>query len=208
MRRYVDMSVGQQSMNSAAARHLGKTGERSAFTGLVYACQFLYGGWFLFHGLNYWCEFYFDRSIQPGPGLVPALVDSGVMAGVKLLEILIGLALLLDLFSALAIVMAWPITLMIAFVTASHLKPFGMSVAAIIIALNAMMSLGHLDRYRSMLAMHAGPPSLPGAHGAALEEGVRAARSTRLAPLTHGLGMLAGITGAVLITYLSLVLRR
>lgn len=183
---------------------MGKTGGRSTFTGFAYGCQFLYGGWFLFHGLNYWCEFYFDHSIHPGPGLVPALVDSGVMAVVKLLEILIGLALLLDIFAALAIVMAWPITLMIAFVTASHLKPFGISVAAIIIALNAVMSLAHLDRYMPMLAMHAGPSAWTGGDAT----GAIDAGSGRLAPLRHGLAAVTGIAGAVMITYLSIVMRR
>ncbi|MCW2382235.1 MULTISPECIES: hypothetical protein [unclassified Sphingobium] len=174
-----------------------RTGGRTTFGSVVYACQFLYGGWFLFHGLNYWLEFYLDRSIQPGPGLVPALAESGVMALVKALEVTIGLALLLDLFAALAVVAAWPITLMIAFVTASHGRPFGMGVAAVIIGLNAVMSFGYLHRYRPMLAWSAGPPG-----------GSTAAHGLRMVPARHGLAALMGIAAAIGITYLTVYLRR
>lgn len=179
-----------------AASTSERTGERSAFTGFAYACQFFFGGWFLFHGLNYWCEFYFDASILPGPGLVPVLAQSGVMAVVKVLEIAIGLALLLDLFAALAIVAAWPITLMIAFVNSSHFTAFGMSVGAVIIALNAVMSLGHLDRYRPMLALRAGRPVPPG----------RTSGEGGLRPIAQAMAAIGGIAAAAGVTYLSIYL--
>ena len=177
-------------------------GERSAFARFAYFCQFFYGGWFLFHGLNYWFEFYFDKSIQPGPGLVPALAASGVMAVVKVLEISIGLALLSNLFVPLAVVAAWPITLMIAYVNSSHLSVFGVSVGIVIITLNAAMSFGHLDRYRPMLAMHAGSPGLNGLRGGGPESANRA----RLSALPHLLAAIAGIAGAAGVTFLSIYL--
>lgn len=191
-------------MNATAAFGLGEPGKRSAFTRFAYACQFFYGGWFLFHGLNYWFEFYFDRSIQPGPGLVPALAESGVMAVVKVLEVVIGLALLADLAVPLAVIAAWPITLMIAYVNSSHLSLFGTSVGAIIIVLNAVMSLGHLDRYRPMLALRAGPPTLDGLSGM----GRPSARDrSRLPALPHVLAAIAGLAAAVGVTFLTLYLR-
>lgn len=177
---------------ASPGRGVGGTGGRSAFTGFAYACQFFYGGWFLFHGLNYWFGFYFDRTVLPGPGLVPALAESGVMTVVKVLEVVIGVALLLDRLAALAIVAAWPITLMIAFVNSSHFTPFGMSVGAVIVALNAVMSLGHLDRYRAMLAADAGPPRL----------GNAPARS--IAGFAHGAAAIGGIAAAAGVTYLTL----
>lgn len=185
----------------ALAAETGDPGGRRAFTGIAYACQFLYGGWFLFHGLNYWLAFYADKSIQPGPGLVPALASSGVMAIVKALEIAIGLALLADCHAALAIVAAWPITLMIAFVTSGHGKPFGIGVAVVIITLNAIMSVGHLDRYRPMLAVSAGKPSLGGGGGADTFD------ASRFPPARQLLAALAGIAAATAITAISLVLR-
>ncbi|MEO9132554.1 MAG: hypothetical protein ABI240_15280 [Sphingomonas sp.] len=179
-------------MALATTDHTNESGERSAFTGFAYACQFFYGGWFLFHGLNYWTAFYADGSVLPGPGLVPALAASGVMAVVKLLEIVVGTALLADRFAPLAIVAAWPITLMIAYVNSAHLTKFGMSVGAIIIALNGVMSFGHLDRYRAMLVMHAGAPHLGGGSSRALR------------PPAHVAAVLGGIAAAAGVTYLTL----
>ncbi|MBL8551260.1 MAG: hypothetical protein JNJ73_14845 [Hyphomonadaceae bacterium] len=177
----------------------GAAPKRGAFSTFAHACQFFFGGWFLFHGLNYWLAFYADTTILPGPGLIPALVASGVMTVVKVLEIVIGLALLADLCAPLAIVAAWPITLMIAWVNASHLRPFGVSVALIIIFLNAIMSFGHLDRYRAMLAISAGPPNLHGFRGGG-------AKSTaRLALLPHLIAAVAGIAAATGVTFWSLM---
>jgi hypothetical protein len=183
-------------------------GRQRAFAGCVHAAQFLYGGWFVFHGLNYWFEFYPDRSIQPGPGLVPAIAESGLMAIVKAMEIAIGSALLANRYAALAIAAAWPITFSIAFVTASHGRPFGIAVACIIVSLNALMSLGHLDRYRPMLAIDAGHPNLDGLtepQGNLAER--HAYKRGRLRWPAHALGALAGLTAAITITYLSLALR-
>lgn len=178
-----------------------RSGGRFPFSGIAYACQFFFGGWFFFHGLNYWFEFYIDRSIEPGPGLVPALAASGVMAVVKVLEVLIGAAFLLNRFAALAVIAAWPITLMIAFVTGSHLHPFGIGVAIVIITINTVLSFGHLDRYRHFLVQHAGPPNLDGLSGLSTDT------RTRLPTAVHVGAMLAGLTVAIAITYLSLYLR-
>ena len=201
-----EISVGTESAAGPDARPA--RGQRiPPLTIGIYAAQFLYGGWFLFHGLNDWLEFYPDQSIRPGPGLVPALAQSGLMAIVKALEIAIGCALLAHRFSALAVVAAWPITLTIAFVTSSHGKPFGIGVAIVIICLNALMSLGYLHLYRPMLALDAGHPVMAGtgkASGPAGQDGGAA----RLTPATHGLAALAGIIAAIAITYLSLALRR
>jgi hypothetical protein len=162
---------------------------------VFYACQFFYGGWFLFHGLNFWFGFFVDPSVRPGPGLIPALVSSGVMTLVKGLEIVIGLALLADRWTALAAVAAWPLTIVIAYVNAAHHKLFGVSVALIIITLNAAISLGHLDRYRPMLARHVGPPTAPGLRGRPGE------RSDTLPLPVHLMAAIAGLAAAVLITY-------
>lgn len=175
---------------------------KRTFPTVAYAVQFLYGGWFLFHGLNYWFEFYFDKSIQPGPGLVPALAESGVMTFVKALEVLIGCMLLFNRFAALAIVAAWPITLMIAFVTSSHGKPFGIGVGIVIISLNAIMSIGHLDRYLPMLAPHAGRPNLDFIAKPDTQNG------EKLHPTRHLLAAIVGLAAAIAITYVSLYMRR
>jgi hypothetical protein len=200
---------GSQTASAAAPTTAPSCGAKNnGFTIIIYAAQFLYGGWFLFHGLNYWFEFYPDRSIQSGPGLVPAMAASGLMAIVKALEIAIGGALLANRFAPLAVVAAWPITFSIAFVTSSHGKPFGIGVAIVIIGLNGLMSLGYLERYRPMLAFNAGHPGL-GAAGPWLRpmpvDGP--GPSVRLPLALHLWGALGGLGAAVAITYLSLALR-
>jgi hypothetical protein len=181
---------------------VGSPASDRVFARVVYACQFFYGGWFVFHGLNYWFAFYYDPTIRPGPGLIPALVVAGVMTIVKVLEVVIGAALLTDCFSALAIVAAWPISIMIAYVNASHLKPFGIGVAVVIIALSAAMSFGHLDRYRPMLVFSAGPPTMDGLKGRP------GGHTARIPPLRHILAIAAGIVAPILVTYLTLYLLR
>lgn len=172
-----------------------RAAESRIFAGFVYACQFFYGGWFLFHGLSYWLQFYDESSMRPGPGLIPALAASGVLTIVKALEVIMGLALLADVFTALVVVATWPITLMIAFVNASELELFGIAVALIIIGLNLVMSLGHLDRYRAMLVPHAGPPSLAGLAGRAGGD------QRRLPGRVHACGLVFGIVAPILVTY-------
>jgi hypothetical protein len=160
--------------------------KRTSFARFAYACQLFFGGWFLFHGLNYWVEFYYDPTILPGPGLVPALAESGVMAIVKVLEVSIGMALLLDVFAALAVVAAWPITLVIAFVNSHHLTPFGIGVGMVIIALNAVMSLDRIELYRPFLVTD----------------------GRALAPIARLAGALAGFAAAAAVTYTTIYLLR
>lgn len=185
-------------MGAAAASNSREPGERGAFARFAHACQLFFGGWFLFHGLNYWAGFYFDPTVLPGPGLVPALAESGVMAIVKALEIAIGIALLLDLFAPLAIVAAWPITLMIAFVNSHHLTGFGIGVGVVIVALNAVMSLGRLDLYRPLLVMRAPAPCAPGSGPGARP----------LAPAAQMAGAVAGFAAAAAVTYTTIYLLR
>jgi uncharacterized membrane protein YphA (DoxX/SURF4 family) len=172
------------------------------FARIIYGCQFFYGGWFVFHGLNYWFAFYYDPTIRPGPGLIPALVAAGVMTIVKVLEVVIGAALLTDFFATLAIVAAWPITIMIAYVNASHLKSFGICVGIIIISLNAAMSFGHLDRYRSMLVPSAGPPTTAGLLGRP------GGLTARIPLLRHILAIVVGIAAPIAVTYLTVLMLR
>lgn len=181
-------------VNARATKDSGRLAGKGAFARIALACQLFFGGWFLFHGFNYWMSFYFDPSVLPGPGLVPALAASGVMGIVKVLEITIGLALLLDQFAALAIVAAWPITVVIAIVNASGGSAFGIGVAVVIIALNAIMSFGHLDRYRPMLVRSAGTPSLAGLTGSGTDDRTRFSLAMQLLAAAVGVGAATAVT--------------
>ena len=133
----------------------------SGFTLCALGCQFFFGGWFLFHGLNYWTHFYDDPTIRPGPGLLPALEASGLLAVVKALEVLIAVAMLSDRFVPLAAVMAAPISVVIAYVNSSHHRLFGVCVGIIILLLNSMIALGHFGCFVPLLTANAGLPVAP-----------------------------------------------
>lgn len=172
----------------------------SVFAIFAYFCQFFFGGWFLFHGLNYWTRFYDDPTILPGPGLLPALHGSGLLAIVKVIEIVVAVLLLSDRFVPLAAVIALPVTLVIAFVNSSHHTAFGALVGVIIIVLNATIALGHLDRYVPMLRANAGIPRAPTSLTAP-STGAAGTEAGRLAPAWHLIAILLGIGMATAITF-------
>ena len=172
----------------------------SGFSIFTYLCQFFFGGWFLFHGLNYWTQFYHDPTILPGPGLLPALQSSGLLAIVKVIEVVVGILMLSNRYVPLAAVMALPITLVIAFVNSSHHTAFGVCVGIIIIMLNATVALGHLDRYLPMLGASAGIPRAPWAPPKP-PTGNASADLGQLSLVWHLVAILFGIAAATAITF-------
>ena len=132
-------------------------------TSLYFTAQFLFGGWFLFHGLNYFLNFF----PQPGGGhgLIGALITAGLFALIKILEVVVGVALLANRYVPLAIVVAVPITVVIAYLNLvlKH-DTKGFMVGITILAVHGAMAWGYLDHYRAMLVFKAGDPSaLPSA---------------------------------------------
>lgn len=131
---------------------------------VIYAVQFFYGGWFVFHGLNYWLHFFVQPPGASGMAkeFIGALIHSGLFDWVKAIEVLVGVALLANRFVPLAAVAAFPITIVIAYLNlAIEGDLFGVVVGVVIIALNGIIALGRLDRFRPMLAFDAGDPAVP-----------------------------------------------
>jgi hypothetical protein len=151
-------------MNSATAADRQSSGE-AAFRWTVIIVQTIFGAWFLVHGLNYFVAFF----KQPPGGstlsheLIGALIHSGLFGWIKAIEIIVGLLLLAQRFVPLAVVAAFPVTIVIAYVNlALNKDTFGLIVGVVILAANALMAFAYFDRYRSMLAYDAGLPSLKG----------------------------------------------
>lgn len=137
------------------------------FTWVVYCAQFFFGGWFLAHGSNYWLEF-FPQPHGSSPiahELITALIDSGLFAIVKCVEILTGLLLLLNIFVPLAIVLAVPVALSIAQLNMVENNDwFSKITALIILTLIGIMALGYLRHYLPMLRMRNDDPGSDGLH--------------------------------------------
>ncbi len=138
------------------------TQPNAALKWLVYAAQFFFGGWFLVHGLNHWMHFF---TQPPGSSpisheLISALIDSGLFTVVKGLEVLTGIMLLANRFVPLAIVLAFPVAISIAYLDLiANPDLFGTVTAVVIMTLISVMALGHLDKYLPMLRMNQGDPS-------------------------------------------------
>jgi uncharacterized membrane protein YphA (DoxX/SURF4 family) len=131
----------------------------SGFGWLVLLVQTLFGAWFLVHGLNYFFNF-FDQPLKGE--LMVGLVHSGLFAWVKVVEVVVGVLLLAHRFVPLAIVLAAPVTVVVAYVNLMGHRDFGHAVGVIILTANALMALGYWDLYRPMLAYNAGTPGWRG----------------------------------------------
>lgn len=137
----------------------------SAFTVIVYIAQFFFGGWFLYNGLNYWIEFFPQPPGTSAIGyqLISALIASGLFAVVKGLEIVVGIMLLANRFVPLAIVMAFTISVTIAHHNLVNVQDaLGIVTGVVIMSLNGIMAIGHLDKFLPMLVYNQGDPSARG----------------------------------------------
>jgi hypothetical protein len=149
-------------VETAAYTDLG--GERG-FRFLAYAVQFFFGGWFLYNGLNFFVTFFPQPSGSSGLSheLIHALIDTKLFAVVKGLEIVAGIAFLANRFVPLAVVAAFPISFSIAHLNLiANNDLFSHVVAFLVIALNGVIGLGHLDKFLPMLVRRNGDPSLSG----------------------------------------------
>ena len=88
------------------------------------------------------------------------MIDSGLFAVVKMIEVAVGILLLSNRFVPLAAVAAFPVSFSIAHLNlVANSDPFSVVVAFIIVPLNGMIALGHLDKFLPMLVMRNGDPS-------------------------------------------------
>ncbi|HTT01046.1 MAG TPA: nuclear transport factor 2 family protein [Steroidobacteraceae bacterium] len=176
---------------------------RRGFQLLVYCVQFFFGAWFLYNGLNFFVTF-FPQPSGSSPlshELIGALIHSKLFAVVKSLEALTGIAFLANRWVPLATVLAFPISFSIAHLNiVANGDLFSIVTGVVVIALNAIIALGHLDRFLPMLAFNQGDPSVAGLGAlfgcAAPEQRVPRARNGRgnhLRPWVHVLGILGGV---------------
>lgn len=154
------MASAGNGTDGAKAAGWGKT-----FMVAVYAAQFFFGGWFLYNGLNYFVQF-FPQPAGSSPlayQLISALIDTGMFAVVKLIEVVVGVMMLANRFVPLAVVLAFPVSVSIAhldIVLVGDALGIGSGVAAI--GLNAIVAIGYLDKFLPMLTWNSGDPSTAG----------------------------------------------
>lgn len=152
-------------MATKATKSAQAAGSGRTFMVVVYVAQFFFGGWFLYNGLNYFVQFFPQPSGSSALAyqLISALIDTGLFAVIKLIEAVVGVMMLANRFVPLAAVLAFPISVSIAhfdIVLVGDALGIGSGVAAI--GLNAIIALGHLDKFLPMLVWDSGDPSTAG----------------------------------------------
>lgn len=137
----------------------------ATFRVIAYGAQFFFAGWFLLHGLNHWFHF-FPQPPGSSPiaaNLIGAMIASGMFTFVKILEVVTGLMLLANRWVPLAIVLAAPIAIAIAFLDhTANPDWYGTVTAGTIIALLVVMAAGHWRHFRSLFVFDAGEPDASG----------------------------------------------
>src|SRR3954469_6672371 len=126
---------------------------------LVMAVRLAFGIWYIMSGARY---------VQPGlpmgtdtvaKALLAALVHSNLMAAVKAVEFIVGVLLVLNLFVPAALVIGFPVTVVVAYVCLVLEWPLqrpmiggGLSLAA-----HVFLLLAYIRYYRPMRTLKAKP---------------------------------------------------
>lgn len=126
---------------------------------LVMAVRLVFGAWYIMSGARY---------VQPGlpmgtdtlaKALLAALVNSNLMLAVKAIEFVVGVLLVLNLFTPAALVVGFPVTVVVAYVCLVLEWPLqrpmiggGLSLAA-----HVFLLLAYFSYYRPMLTLKSKP---------------------------------------------------
>lgn len=133
------------------------------FERLVHAVRVLFGVNFLLNGINWWWKILPYPSIGDPPGgppFVQAMIDTGFLFdGIKVVEVVTGLAILANRYVPLALAVALPVTVA---AWAVDIGLLGQSLRAqimgwAVLTMNGFLMLAYFSSYRSMLESKATP---------------------------------------------------
>jgi hypothetical protein len=128
----------------------------------VTVIRLIFGVHFLFNGLNFFFHF-MSIPLPHNPvavNFVKALNDTGIVfTAVKIVEVSTGVALLLNRFVPLALVIALPVSVNIFFVDVFLIGTWfgGWVLGGGTLLLNGVLLLSYLKYYRPMLSVKAEP---------------------------------------------------
>jgi uncharacterized membrane protein YphA (DoxX/SURF4 family) len=127
----------------------------------VLVARIILGLWFVYNGASYWVPaLHMPMGHKPvAIELMTALVNSQMMTPVKLTELIVGLMLLTDLYVPLALVVSFPVTLMVAYVCLVVEWPGArpMIGGGATLLVHVFLLFAYLDAYKPMLVMKAKP---------------------------------------------------
>jgi putative oxidoreductase len=134
---------------------------------LAVLVRYLFGFNFLINGITWWWKImpYPTRHDPPNihtPQFVQAMIDTGFLFdGIKVVEVVAGVALLANLYVPLALVVAFPVTVA---AWAVDVGLLGSSVRAQVLGwsvllMNTFLMLAYIDSYSPLLRVRALPSS-------------------------------------------------
>ena len=126
---------------------------------VVLTVRVLLGAWLLYNGISYWLPHMPSGFSPVAVGLLAALGKSGVMLLVKIVELAVGAMLVLDLYTPLALVIGFPVVLIVAYVCLILEWPTQRPMIGGFGTLGGQLflMLAYLDSYRPMLKVKARP---------------------------------------------------
>lgn len=125
---------------------------------LVLAGRMIFGGWFIYAGLNHWFAFtpqpYGQHQISIE--FTTALIQSGLFDLVKATEAITGLLILTGIFTPLALVVVAPVSICIGYfnLVLEHNGAVNYVAGVLVLGINAFLLLAYLDCYRPLLRWH------------------------------------------------------
>lgn len=122
---------------------------------LIIAGRMIFGGWFVYAGLNHWLAFTPQPygqdpiSIQ----LTTALIESGLFDWVKAVEAITGALVLIGVFVPLALVVALPVSVCVAYfnLVLEHNGIVNYVAGSLVLGINLLLMLGYVNSYRPLL---------------------------------------------------------
>lgn len=111
----------------------------------------IFGLLWLIFGLNFFFQFLPQQPpMNEAAGqLVGAIYQSGLLKWVKIIEVLVGVMLVANLFAPLALVFISPIIVNILFVHV--LDTAGLPIAIVFAVINLVLAISYKDRYADLL---------------------------------------------------------
>jgi hypothetical protein len=128
--------------------------------GLIHFVRVLCGAFLLLNGLNMWFGFLPISHPTEGPAyiLMSGLVGSGLFSWVKYIEVIVGIALMLNVFVPLALVLIAPLVVVILYVDFALLGTTQSVIFGVVMLFLWLVPVyGYLSYYLRMLTFRAKP---------------------------------------------------
>jgi hypothetical protein len=119
--------------------------------------RLVFGAWFAFNGILYWTP-WLPPAYNPVPvRLLEALTESGILRLVKIVELVVGLALLGNLYVPLFLVIGFPVSVIIAYndLVLEYPIAFSMTGGAVHFAVHVFLLFAYLDYYKPLFTRKA-----------------------------------------------------